>query len=108
MFLIITFQRDKEDKEIDNDEESLAYFTKNLSVTTIIHTSVPIEYPRTSPTGVATIYNVIGWSNPLACFSDVSKLLFYLNYFLTLNFLVINIYCCRYNIQLMDPEVVFH
>jgi len=38
----------------------------------VLHTTVPIEYPRTSPTGVATIYNVTGWSNPLACFSDVN------------------------------------
>uniref|UniRef100_U9URR9 Uncharacterized protein n=1 Tax=Rhizophagus irregularis (strain DAOM 181602 / DAOM 197198 / MUCL 43194) TaxID=747089 RepID=U9URR9_RHIID len=54
----------------DDNEDFLAYFTKKFSVNTIIHTSVPIEYPRTSPTGVATIYNITGWSNPLACFSD--------------------------------------
>ena len=45
-------------------------------MTTVIHTTVPIEYPRTSSTGVATIYNVTGWSNPLACFSDIN--IFYL------------------------------
>ncbi|CAB5107083.1 unnamed protein product [Rhizophagus irregularis] len=55
----------------DDNEDFLAYFTKKFSVNTIIHTSVPIEYPRTSPTGVATIYNITGWSNPLACFSDI-------------------------------------
>ena len=47
--------------ESDNNEneEILAYFTKFLSVSTVIHTSVPIEYPRTSPNGVATIYLVL-------------------------------------------------
>ena len=51
-------------EESDNNkiEESWAYFTKFLSVSTVIHTSVPIEYPRTSPNGVATIYNVTGWA----------------------------------------------
>ncbi|RGB39538.1 hypothetical protein C1646_754378 [Rhizophagus diaphanus] len=60
-----------EECNYDDNEDFLVYFTKKFSVNTIIHTSVPIEYPRTSPTGVATIYNITGWSNPLACFSDI-------------------------------------
>jgi len=31
-----------------------------------------VEYPDTSPEGVATIYNVTGWKNPSDVFSDVS------------------------------------
>ncbi|PKY58756.1 hypothetical protein RhiirA4_480927 [Rhizophagus irregularis] len=55
----------------DNNENFLAYFTKKFSVNTIIYTSVLIEYLRTSPTSVATIYNITGWSNPLACFNNI-------------------------------------
>ncbi|CAI2199968.1 2975_t:CDS:1, partial [Funneliformis geosporum] len=49
----------------DNESEQMAFFTRNLSVTEIIHSAFPIEYPKTSPQGVATIFNISGWSNPM-------------------------------------------
>ncbi len=46
----------------------MAYFTKNLGV---IYTTVPIEYPATSPDGVATVFSIRGWKNPMDAFNDV-------------------------------------
>jgi len=42
-----------------------------MSVKTIIHSLVPIEYPSTSEEGIAIIYHVEGWSNKEAAFTDV-------------------------------------
>jgi len=50
----------------------MAYFTKNLGVPTVIYTTVPIEYPATSPDGVATVFSIQGWKNPMDAFNDVS------------------------------------
>ena len=59
----------------DNDniieETEMAYFTKNLGVSTVIYTTVPIEYPATSPNGVATIFSIQGWKNHMDAFTDV-------------------------------------
>jgi len=49
----------------------MAYFTKNLGVPTVIYATVPIEYPETSPDGVATVFNIRGWKNPMDAFNDV-------------------------------------
>ena len=53
-------------------ETNMAYFTVNFGVSTVIHTTVPIEYPATSSDGVATIFNVHGWKDHMAAFNDVS------------------------------------
>jgi len=37
----------------DMKETEMAYFTKNLGISTVIYTTVPIEYPTTSSDGVA-------------------------------------------------------
>ncbi|CAB5195330.1 unnamed protein product [Rhizophagus irregularis] len=58
------------DDQDNNDDEQVAFLTKHLSVSEIIYLAFPIEYPKTSPQGVATIFNVSGWSNPIACFND--------------------------------------
>src|SRR5206468_1733712 len=70
-----------------NEEEQVAFFTKHLSVSEIIYSALPIEYPKTSPEGVATIFNVSDWSNPIACFNDVSILYYIL---LQVKIIVIN------------------
>ncbi|CAB4442207.1 unnamed protein product [Rhizophagus irregularis] len=53
------------DSSSDNEsikEAEMAYFTKNLGVSTIIYSTVPmIEYPTTSPDGVATVFSIQGW-----------------------------------------------
>ena len=54
-----------------------------------------------SPTGVATIYNVTGWANPLSCFNDVNT--FYILPFILILFKILFLF--RYNIQLMDLEM---
>ena len=51
----------------------MAFFTKQLSVPEVIHSAFPIEYSKTSSQGVATIFNIFGWSNLMACFSNVNN-----------------------------------
>jgi hypothetical protein len=69
----------------------MAYFTKNLGVPTVIYTTVPIEYPATSPDGVATIFSVQGWKDHMDAFNDVSKTNIY-SYIYIILYLLIN-YC---------------
>jgi len=74
------------DSSSDNDSiKEMAYFTKNLGVPTVIYSTVPIEYPATSPDGVATIFSIQGWKNHMDAFNDVS---YYLNQLIS--FLLIN------------------
>ena len=51
----------------------MAFFTKQLSVPEVIHSAFPIEYSKTSSQGVATIFNIFGWLNPMAYFSNVNN-----------------------------------
>ncbi|CAI2183058.1 74_t:CDS:2 [Funneliformis geosporum] len=44
-------------KSLD-EHEQIAFFTRNLSVTEVIHSAFPIKYSKTSPQGVATIFNI--------------------------------------------------
>lgn len=50
----------------------MAYFTKNLGVQTVVYSTVPIEYPATSSNGIATIFSVQGWKDPMDAFNNVS------------------------------------
>ncbi|CAB4446291.1 unnamed protein product [Rhizophagus irregularis] len=62
------------DSSSDNEsikEAEMAYFTKNLGVSTIIYSTVPIEYPATSPDGVATVFSIQGWKNHMDAFNDI-------------------------------------
>ncbi|CAB5387436.1 unnamed protein product [Rhizophagus irregularis] len=62
-----------DEQDANEDAEQIAFFTKYLSVSEVIHSAFPIEYPKTSPQGIAaTVFNVTGWANPMACFNDVS------------------------------------
>ena len=62
--------------QMDNDDEiketDMAYFTKNLGVLEVVYTTVPIEYPATSPDGVATVFSIQGWKNAYDAFNDVN------------------------------------
>ncbi|CAB5214774.1 unnamed protein product [Rhizophagus irregularis] len=48
-----------------NEEEvdSIAVFSQKISVKEVIYSTIPIEYPMTSEAGVATVFNVTGWTN---------------------------------------------
>ncbi|CAB5381523.1 unnamed protein product [Rhizophagus irregularis] len=62
------------DSSIDNEsikEVEMAYFTKNLGVSTIIHLTVLMECPATSPDGVVTVFSIQGWKNHMNAFNDV-------------------------------------
>ncbi|EXX57182.1 hypothetical protein RirG_209540 [Rhizophagus irregularis DAOM 197198w] len=61
------------DSSIDNEsikEVEMAYFTKNLGVSTIIHLTVLMECPATSPDGVVTVFSIQGWKNHMNAFND--------------------------------------
>ena len=63
------------DSNSDNEsikETEMAYFTKNLGVSTVIYSTVPIEYPATSSDGIATVFSIQGWKNHMDAFNDVS------------------------------------
>ncbi|CAB4379477.1 unnamed protein product [Rhizophagus irregularis] len=58
----------EEDLNIEDDE---IYITKSMTVKTIIHSLTPVEYPPTSEEGVAIIYQIQGWNNKEAAFTDI-------------------------------------
>ena len=60
------------DDSIHEHEARMAYFTRNLGVQTVVYSTVPIEYPATSPNGIATIFSVQGWKDPMDAFNNVS------------------------------------
>lgn len=54
-----------------------------MTVKTIIHSLTPVEYPPTSEEGVAIIYQIQGWNNKEAAFTDVNiniNTIYYTNY----------------------------
>ncbi|CAG8820044.1 17810_t:CDS:2, partial [Cetraspora pellucida] len=57
--------------EINNNESTVTYFTKELTAKIVNHTLTPIEYPATSLEGVAYIFNIEDWKEPLAAFKDI-------------------------------------
>ena len=62
------------DSNSDNEsikETEMAYFTKNLGVSTVIYSTV-LEYPATSSDGIATVFSIQGWKNHMDAFNDVS------------------------------------
>ncbi|RIB22086.1 hypothetical protein C2G38_2140371 [Gigaspora rosea] len=63
----------KEDLEHLKHLESfeMTYFMKELTSHTINHILTPVEYPETSPEGVAYVFNIEGWEEPLAVFKDI-------------------------------------
>ncbi|GBB89540.1 hypothetical protein RclHR1_16250002 [Rhizophagus clarus] len=52
------------DEQMEKSNKYL-FFTKFLSVTEVIHSAFPVEYSKTSPQRVATIFNILGWNNCL-------------------------------------------
>lgn len=57
----------------DENEDSIAIFSRKTQVQEIYYSTVPIEYPKTSEIGVATVYNITGWKNPRDCWNNVSN-----------------------------------
>ncbi|CAG8702362.1 10479_t:CDS:2, partial [Cetraspora pellucida] len=62
---------DIEDNLIKLNKNPITYFTKELASDIVYHTLTPIKYSMTSSEGVAYIYNVEGWEEPLAAFKDI-------------------------------------
>ncbi|CAG8743400.1 15566_t:CDS:10 [Cetraspora pellucida] len=54
------------DEFLNEDDEfpEIACFTSRFQIKNIIHSSMPVEYPSTSPEGIATIFHVEDWTDP--------------------------------------------
>ncbi|CAB4426981.1 unnamed protein product [Rhizophagus irregularis] len=50
--------------------DSIAVFSQKTSVKEVIYSTIPIEYPKTSEAGVATV-NVTGWTNQGDCWNNI-------------------------------------
>ncbi|GES85594.1 hypothetical protein GLOIN_2v1773466 [Rhizophagus clarus] len=61
----------KDSEEEEKNEETYVFFTSILRVSRVVYTTVPVEYPDTSPEGVATVYNITSWKNYVDVFSDI-------------------------------------
>ncbi|CAB5346447.1 unnamed protein product [Rhizophagus irregularis] len=53
-----TFESDKDTDISDEEEDSIAIFSRKKHVQEVHYATVPIEYPKTSEYGVATVYNI--------------------------------------------------
>ncbi|PKY54712.1 hypothetical protein RhiirA4_473675 [Rhizophagus irregularis] len=54
------------EESVDNKDEEvteIASFTTRFHIKNIIHSNVPVEYPSTSPEGVATIFHIADWTD---------------------------------------------
>ncbi|GBC07795.1 hypothetical protein RclHR1_00770008 [Rhizophagus clarus] len=65
------FVKGKDSEEEEKNEETYVFFTSILRVSRVVYTTVPVEYPDTSPEGVATVYNITSWKNYVDVFSDI-------------------------------------
>ena len=68
-----TIESDKDTDISDEEEDSIAIFSRKTHVQEVHYATVPIEYPKTSESGVATVYNITGWKNPRDCWKNVSN-----------------------------------
>ncbi|CAB4482654.1 unnamed protein product [Rhizophagus irregularis] len=66
-----TFESDKDTDISDEEEDSIAIFSRKKHVQEVHYATVPIEYPKTSEYGVATVYNITGWKNPRDCWKNI-------------------------------------
>ncbi|RIB06279.1 hypothetical protein C2G38_2148126 [Gigaspora rosea] len=73
-----SFENEESDAEYDsaiayeiNDENTVTYFTKELTSHAVNHILTSVEYPATSPEGVAYVFNIEGWEEPLVVFKDI-------------------------------------
>jgi len=62
-------------EEDDKEISEIACFTSHFHIKNIIHSSVPVEYPSTSPEGVATIFHIADWADSSYAWKNVIKLL---------------------------------
>ncbi|PKC52969.1 hypothetical protein RhiirA1_404613 [Rhizophagus irregularis] len=90
----------------ENENETFAFFTTQLQVPKVIYTAVPVEYPETSPEGVATVYNVTGWKNAMDAFSDVTTYYLLVFNLITSHKSLILYHNERFNIQQMVQVVL--
>ncbi|UZO07635.1 uncharacterized protein OCT59_027916 [Rhizophagus irregularis] len=66
-----TIESDKDTDISDEEKDSIAIFSRKTHVQEIHYATVPIEYPKTSEYGVATVYNITGSKNLRDCWKNI-------------------------------------
>ncbi|KAI9103870.1 hypothetical protein DFS34DRAFT_668139 [Phlyctochytrium arcticum] len=61
----------EEDEQVVFAEETKHQIFAKTFVEQLLYSTEPIEYPPTSPTGVAIVYDVLVWTTPKAAFANV-------------------------------------
>jgi len=59
--------KSENNSDSNENEESIAIFSSKTCVKKVHYSTVPIKYPKTLELGIATVYNIIGWTNPKDC-----------------------------------------
>ncbi len=54
--------KSENDSDSNENEESIAIFSSKTCVNEVHYSTVLIKYPKTSELGVATVYNITGWT----------------------------------------------
>ncbi len=81
IFFLKVYEVDSDSNTVESDnntdlsenEESIAIFSTKTRVKEVYYSTVPIEYPKTSESGVATVYNITGWNNPRDCWKNMRE-----------------------------------
>ena len=80
-----TVESDNETDINENEEEIIAIFSRKTRVKEVHYSAVPIEYPKTSEEGVATAYNITGWTNLRDCWNVSQQ---HANFILNIHYLL--------------------
>jgi hypothetical protein len=62
-----TIESDKDTDISDEEEDSIAIFSRKTHVQEVHYVTVSIEYPKTLEYDVVTIYNITGWKKSRDC-----------------------------------------
>lgn len=55
----------------DKEDETIHLMTEKMRVGEIRYSTLPMEYPPTSPEGIAIVYNIENWDSYESAFKNV-------------------------------------
>ena len=58
-------------ENIDKEDEAIHLMTEKMRVGEIRHSALQMEYPPTSPEGIAIVFNIETWDNYESAFDNV-------------------------------------
>ena len=82
----------------DETEESIAIFSTKTQIKEVYYSTVPIEYPKTSVLGVATVYNITGQNNPKDCQKNVRIFCCHIKCEDQINKIIVIFYATKFNV----------